>query len=166
MAGPAFVNIYNFLVDTTSWISDVPHSIRVFRAYYQSVNPGDFLRIFSPTNQGIAPLSVILCWKAGSSVRILLLGAFILAVGADVLTFAYFYPRNDLLAHLTLAGNSAPLTHILEQWRAMNWVRTAIVLIGLLCLFLRLHALDQRGEAPDGKSRKGIRAPLVSGQSL
>lgn len=144
MAGLAFVNLYNSLVDTTSWISDVPHSVAAFRAYYHAVNPGNFFRIFSPVNQVLALVSAILYWKAGGKVRNLLLAAFILAVSADVLTFSYFYPRNDLLIHLPLAGNADRLTGILRQWRGMNWVRTAIVLGGLVCLFSAVTALATR----------------------
>ena len=135
MAGIAFANLYNSVVDTTSWISDVPASILVFRQYYQHVNPGNFFRIFSPLNQILAIASVIVFWKTSSKVRLFLIIAFLLAVSGDVLTFAYFYPRNDLLVSLPIRGNTGRLTDILRQWRAMNWVRTILILAGLAFLF-------------------------------
>lgn len=48
MAGIAFANMYNSIVDTTSWISDASNSIVAFRQYFHSVNPGNFFpNIFS-----------------------------------------------------------------------------------------------------------------------
>ncbi|HEX5551751.1 MAG TPA: DUF1772 domain-containing protein [Chitinophagaceae bacterium] len=143
MAGVAFANMYNSIVDTTSWISNVPGSIAVFRQYYHSVNPGNFFRIFSPVNQILALLSLILFWKTSKKVRIFLLVAFFLAVSGDVLTFVYFYPRNDLLMNLPLQDNSAKFTHILKQWRSMNWIRTLIIFTGLLFLCLGLNRIYQ-----------------------
>jgi uncharacterized membrane protein len=144
MAGIAFANMYNSIVDTTSWISDVPASILAFRQYYQHVNPGSFFRIFSPLNQVLALVSVVVFWKTSPRVRLLLIIAFLLAVSGDVLTFAYFYPRNDLLISLPIKDNTGRLTDILRQWRAMNWMRTIIILAGLAFLFAGLERIYGR----------------------
>lgn len=141
MAGVAFANMYNSIVDTTSWISNVPDSIVVFRQYFHSINPGNFFRVFSPINQLLALLSVVLFWKVSPKARLFLIVAFLLAVLGDVVTFAYFYPRNDMLMNLPLQGNTDKFMEILKQWRAMNWVRTIIILIGLLFSCLGLHEI-------------------------
>ena len=139
MADVAFANMYNSIVDTSSWISNVPSSVEVFRQYYHSVNPGNFFRIFSPINQLLALLAVICFWKVSSKVRLFLIIAFLLAVLGDVVTFVYFYPRNDMLMNLPVQGNTARFIEILKQWRSMNWVRTFILLIGLLFSCMALN---------------------------
>src|SRR6185437_9411512 len=91
-SGVLFVNVYNSIVDTTAWGSNIPRSIQVTRNYYQSVNPGTFFRIFSPINQILALLSLVLFWKSSGIIRTFLLIAFLLYLLADVFTFSYFYP--------------------------------------------------------------------------
>ena len=144
MAGVAFANMYNSIVDTTSWISNVPSSIEDFRQYFQSVNPGNFFRLFSPVNQLLALISVILFWKTSGKTRVFLLLAFVLAVAGDVVTFSYFYPRNDMLMKLPIQGNTSQFITILKQWRFMNWIRTIILLIGLLFSCLGLNEIYQQ----------------------
>lgn len=141
MAGIAFVNMYNSIVDTTSWISDVPASVLVFRQYFHRVNPGDFFRIFSPLNQLLALIVVIVFWNTSRRARLLLMIAFLLAVSGDVLTFAYFYPRNDMLMNLPVQDNADRFFMILHQWRAMNWIRTIIILMGVVFSFSALNEI-------------------------
>jgi len=38
--GVLFTNLYNSLVDATSWGADIPNSIKAVREYYKSVSPG------------------------------------------------------------------------------------------------------------------------------
>lgn len=139
MAGVAFVNMYNSVVDTTSWISNVPASVAVFRQYYHQVNPGSFFRLFSPINQFLALIALMLFWKTSGKTRLFLVIAFLLAVLGDVITFAYFYPRNDMLMYLPLEGNAEKFTTILKEWRFMNWIRTGIIITGLLFSCLGLN---------------------------
>jgi|SRR5690242_5043793 len=141
MAGLAFANMYNSVVDTNSWISNVPDSVSVFRQYFHSVNPGNFFRIFSPINQLLALLTLILFWKTSRKTRMFLLVAFLLAIAGDVITFAYFYPRNDMLMNLPLQGNTDKFITILKQWRFMNWIRTIIILAGLAFSFSGLNEI-------------------------
>lgn len=144
MAGVAFVNMYNSIVDTTSWISNVPESVNVFRQYYHNVNPGNFFRLFSPMNQFLALIALILFWKTSGKMRLFLIIAFLLAVLGDVITFAYFYPRNDLLMYLPLQGNTERFTTILKEWRFTNWIRTAMIFFGLLFSCLALNEVYRK----------------------
>ena len=141
MAGVAFANMYNSIVDTTSWISNVPDSVSVFREYFHSVNPGNFFRVFSPINQLLVLLSLILFWKTSGKTRMFLLIAFLLAVVGDVITFSYFYPRNGMLMNLPLQGNTEKFVTILKKWRFMNWIRTLIILTGLVFSFSGLNEI-------------------------
>jgi hypothetical protein len=140
-SGLLFVNIYTSLVDARSWGSNIPNSIATAREYYKVVNPGNFFRIFSPANQLLALLVLILFWKLSPAVRLYLGVAFVLYVLADVFTFAYFYPRNDIMFKTAQLTDVDTLKKVWAEWNAMNWVRSLIILTGLIFSFLSLHKI-------------------------
>ncbi len=91
-AGLLFVNFYNSLVDAKSWGSNIPNSIATAREYFKTANPGNFFRLYSPINQVLGLLALILFWKSDPSARLSLGIAFALYVLGDVFTYAYFFP--------------------------------------------------------------------------
>jgi hypothetical protein len=137
-AGLAMVNTYTSVVDAPSWGSQIPGSLETARKYYQSTNPGDFFRIFSPINQALGLLCVVLFWKRGGRVRGFLLAAFVLYVIGEGMTFLYFYPRNDIMFTSSLADTEG-LRTTWEQWCRMNWVRTGVIAAGFVCSATALH---------------------------
>lgn len=141
-SGVLFVNIYNSIVDTTAWGSNIPKSIQVTRDYYQSVNPGTFFRVFSPINQILALLSLVLFWKSSGSIRTFLIVAFLLYFLTDVFTFTYFYPRNDIMFKSDISTNLEAIKTAWKQWVPMNWLRSFIIFIGLICSFISLHKIN------------------------
>ena len=144
MAGVLFVNIYNSIVDAVSWGSNVPASIDVMRHYYYSTNPGKFFRYFSPANQVLALLVLILFWKSSKKVRYFFAAAFLLSVLTDVFTFSYFYPANNLLMTLPLT-NVSKLSSVVHDWQLMNWLRSLIIAVELSLFFLGLNGLFKLG---------------------
>ena len=137
-AGLVLANIYTSLVDVPAWGSNIPASIEIARQYYKSSNPGNFFRIFSPLNQGLGLLCIILFWKHGKEVRWLVVTAFIFYLIGEGMTFQYFYPRNDIMFKPGLA-DAAQLKTTWGQWRSMNWVRTLVIAAGFVCSALALH---------------------------
>lgn len=140
-SGLLLINVYNSLIDTRSWGSDLPNSIATAREYYKMVNPGNFYRIFSPLNQVLALLVLILFWKSTPSVRPYLGIAVVLYVLVDVFTFAYFYPRNDILFKTASLTDIDTLKRVWSEWDAMNWVRSSMILVGVFFAFLSLHKI-------------------------
>ena len=140
-SGLFFTNTYNSLIDARSWGSAIPHSIAVTREYYSHVNPGNFFRIFSPLNQVLAIVVLILFWKSSPAVRWYLGTAFILYVLADVFTFAYFYPRNDIMFKTGSLTDMETLRKAWTGWNAMNWVRSFMLLAGIFLSSLSLHKI-------------------------
>lgn len=138
-SGLLFTNIYNSLIDAKSWGADIPNSIETARNYFKAVNPGNFFRIFSPLNQILALLVLILFWKVSPSSRIYLGVALLLYVLGDVFTFAYFYPRNDIMFKDAQLDEIYTIRNAWIGWNNMNWLRSLIVLIGLIFSFLALH---------------------------
>lgn len=141
-SGLLFVNLYTSIVDARSWGSDIPHSIAAARAYFKAANPGDFFRMFSPLNQLLGLLVLILFWKVSPAVRLSLGIAFVLYIAADALTFAYFYPRNDLLFKTAQLTDTGLLRRTVAEWSMMNWVRSFIVAAGVFFSCLSLHKIS------------------------
>jgi hypothetical protein len=127
-------------VDAKSWGSDIPHSIAAARTYFSAVNPGNFFRIFSPVNQLLALVCLFLFWKTSRTVRIALATAFVLYVLGDVMTFGYFYQRNDVMFRTAQLTDVEILTKTWSEWTAMNWVRTLVIATGVGFSF---RALDK-----------------------
>ena len=100
-AGLLFVNFYNSLVDARALGSNIPTSIATTREYFKTVNPGTFFRLFSPINQVLGLLVLILFWKSAPTARPYLGAAFWLYVLGDVFTYAYFFLRNEILCLTT-----------------------------------------------------------------
>ena len=140
-AGLMFVNFYNSLVDAKSWGSDIPNSIAAAREYFKTVNPGNFFRVFSPVNQVLALLALILFWKSAPAARPYLGAALVLYVAGEMFTFAYFFPRNDIMWNTAQLTDVDTLRKAWSEWSAMNWLRTFILLAGLCCSFLSLHKI-------------------------
>ena len=138
-AGVLLTNIYTSLIDATSWGSDIPNSIQTARDYFRTVNPGNFFRIFSPANQILALLTLILFWKKSKSARLYFAIALVLSVVGDIFTFAYFYPRNLIMFENPIAENIEQIKAAWTQWNQMNWVRS---LVGAIELFFSFKGLD------------------------
>ena len=137
-AGLTLTNIYTSVVDVPSWGSNIPFSIAAAREYFKVSDPSHFFRIFSPINQALGLISVIIFWKRSSQIRWLLVAAFLLYVTAEGMTFQYFYPRNDIMFKSTITDAEQLRTTWLE-WKNMNWLRTAIVAAGFMCSATALH---------------------------
>ena len=140
-SGLLFVNIYTSLVDAKSWGSNISSSIATAREYFKSVSPGNFFRIFSPLNQVIAVIVLILFWKSSPSIRLLLGIALALYIICDVFTFSYFYSRNDIMFKTAPLSDTGLLRKAWSQWTTMNWLRSLLVFAGLFLYFVCLHKI-------------------------
>jgi hypothetical protein len=139
-AGLLFVNIYNSVIDATSWGSNIPVSIETAKEYFKIVNPGNFMRIASPINQLLTLIALITCWKMGKKMRIYCGSALLIAVLVDVFTFGYFYPRLNIMFIQPITNVEAIKT-AWSEWSSMNWVRSGLVLINLVFDFIALTLL-------------------------
>ena len=140
-SGVLISNIYTSVVDATSWGSNIPHSIEAAREYFKAVNPGNFFRIYSPVNQVLALLALVVFWKASPAIRLYLGIAFVIYVLADVMTFGYFYPRNDIMFKTAQLTDIALLKKTWAEWNMMNWVRSAVALCGLIFSLIGLDRI-------------------------
>ena len=137
-SGLLFTNIYNSMIDAKLWGTDIPRSIETAREYLKAVNPGNFFRIFSPINQVLALVALVLFWKSSPTVRIYLGITLVLYVLSELFTFSYFYPRNDIMFKNSLTDIDA-IRKAWTGWNSMNWLRSFILFAGIIFSFMALH---------------------------
>lgn len=142
-SGILFVNLYNSLIDAPNWGADLPNSIISARQYFAVVNPGNFFRIVSPLNQVLALIAVVVCWKFGRE-RYIAIGSLVLAILADVLTFGYFYPRNEILFVAPIEAGVDSIRLAWEQWSTMNWFRSAMCAVSAVLGLILLVTTSKR----------------------
>ena len=139
-SGVLFSNVFNSMVIAVATDSDIPNSIIAGKEFFKVANPGDFFKVFSPASQLLTVLSLLLFWKNGKKVRLFLGIALLCSVSADVMAFTYFHPRTDIMF-----GNPIPevatLHKLSTEWMTMNWVRSFILLIGVVCSFLAVDRI-------------------------
>ena len=132
-------NLYNSIVDAPSWASNIPASVETARNYFSITNPGILFRVSSPVGQVLALLTLILFWKSAPNVRIYLGAALVLYIMVDLFTFSYFYPR--LAVIYGKVTDPEALRAAVAQWSNMNWVRSAMIAVGLFLSCFSLHKI-------------------------
>lgn len=147
-SGLFFTNIYNSIVNAANWESNIPNSITATKDFFVVANPGTFFQLIDPTNLLLILLALILFWKKSSSIRLYLGVALLCYISSMLLTFTYFYPRNEIM----FLSEQLPDTDILKkaasEWGRMNWVRSLIWLAGLICSFLALDKVSSSTQKP------------------
>ena len=137
-SGLFFTNIYNSIVNAANWESNIPQSITATKDFFVVANPGTFFKLIDPTNMLLIVLALILFWKRSSSIRLFLGIALLCYVSSMILTFTYFYPRNEVMFLSEQLPGTETLKKVAYEWGRMNWVRSLIWLTGLVCSFLAL----------------------------
>ena len=132
-------NVYTSIIDARSWGSNIPESIATARQYFKTVNPGNFFRIFSPLNQALAIICVIVFWKTSPAIRLHLIIAMVFYMAAEGMTFMYFYPRNAIMFQTASLTDVDLLRKTWSEWNSMNWVRSILLLCGIVFSCMALH---------------------------
>ena len=133
-SGVLFVNIYNSTVDAPNWGTHIPFSIQTARNYFTTKSSSDFLKICSIVIHILGINSVIRFWKNDKQIRLYTISALALILIIDLLTFAYFFPRNDIMFDLNSTVDIQTLTNAWREWVTMNWVRMVIT-SGIVMLY-------------------------------
>lgn len=139
-SGVLFSNIFNSMVIAVATDSDIPNSITAGKEFFKVANPGDFFKIFSPASQILTLLSIILFWKNSKIVRLFLGIALLCSISGDIMAFTYFHPRTDVMFSDINPGVET-LKKLSSEWSSMNWVRSFILLIGIVFSFLAIDKI-------------------------
>lgn len=148
-SGVLFVNIYNSIVDTPNWGANIPASMEIARSYFAEKSPQDFFKIAGIVIHILGINCVIRFWKTDKQIRFFTISALALILITDLLTSAYFFPRNDIMFTLNGTTDIQTLTKAWREWESMNWVRTFITLgiVALYCLSLnKLFSIKQKNQ--------------------
>lgn len=137
-SGLFFTNIYNSIVNAANWESNIPYSIKATKDFFTVANPGTFFKLIDLPNLLLIALSLLLFWKKSTSIRVFLGIALLCFISSLVLTFTYFYPRNEIMFLSAQLPDTETLKRVAAEWGIMNWVRSLIWLVGLICAFLAL----------------------------
>lgn len=137
-SGLFFTLVYNSIVNASNWESNIPQSITATRDFFVVANPGTFFQVVDPTTTLLTVLVLILFWKQSSSIRLLLGIALVCYVTSMILTFTYFYPRNDVMFTSEQLPDIETLKQAATEWGRMGWVRYLLSLAGLVCSVLAL----------------------------
>jgi hypothetical protein len=137
-SGLFFTNIYNSIVNAANWESNIPYSIKATKDFFTVANPGSFFKLIDLPNLLLIALALILYWKNSTSIRVFLGIALLCFISSLVLTFTYFYPRNEIMFLSVQLPDTETLKRVAAEWGSMNWVRSLIWLVGLICTFLAL----------------------------
>ncbi|MFD2825250.1 anthrone oxygenase family protein [Leeuwenhoekiella polynyae] len=132
--GVLFVNIYNSIVYDPNWGTHIPSSIETARNYFTTKSPSNLFKIFGIVIHILGINSVIRFWKNDKQIRLYNISALFLILIIDLLTFAYFLPRNDIMFDLNSTADIQTLTTAWREWANMNWVRTFIT-FGIVMLY-------------------------------
>lgn len=133
-SGLLFVNIYNSIVDAPNWGTNIPASIEIARNYFAVKSPQDFFKIVGIVIHILGINCVIRFWKTDKQIRFFNISALALILIIDLLTFTYFFPRNDIMFTLNGTTDIQKLTNAWSEWEIMNWVRTLIT-FGVIALY-------------------------------
>ena len=139
-SGVLFANFFNSIVIAVATDSNIPDSVIAGKEYFRFVNPGDFFKIFSPASQLLTLLSLIIFWKSLKKVRLLLGIALLCYITSDILAFTYFHPRTDVMFSDPIPDIDT-LKRLSAEWSVMNWVRSFILLTGLIFSFLAVDKI-------------------------
>lgn len=124
--------IYEMVVIMPLWSANLPNSVLEWNARPNFVvNPTRFYLPIVITVILSSLLGMILSWKT-SNQRLWLILSTVCGVTAFVFTLIYFFPKNDVLFRNQNAGLSGEeITAIAHAWLSANYVRAAIMAIGL-----------------------------------
>ncbi len=142
-SGLFFTLVYNSIVNAANWESNIPQSITATRDFFVVANPGTFFQLVDPTNMLLNVLALILFWKS-RSIRLFLGIALLCYVSSMVLTFTYFYPRNDVMFLSEQLPDAETLKKAASEWGRMGWVRCLLTLAGLVCTFIALDKASSK----------------------
>ncbi len=137
-SGLFFTLVYNSIVNAANWESNIPQSITATKDFFVVANPGTFFQVVDPTTMLLTVLALILFWKQSSSIRLFLGIALLCYISSMILTFTYFYPRNDIMFLSKQLPDTETLKKAASEWGRMGWVRCFLSLAGLVCSFLAL----------------------------
>jgi uncharacterized membrane protein len=123
--------VYQNVVDAPNYMG-APTSLEHARGFYHATNPGMFFRSMVPATQLFLLLAIVFNWKPDPSTRWRIAAALGFLILADMVTFRFHYPRNDILFIAPLTQPPAYYDRVVTEWAIGNYVRVALILTAVV----------------------------------
>ena len=128
--------VYEHVAVVPRWSAAPPASLSMFQGKY-GLNPTPFWKAIHPVTLLLLVASIILFWKTGS--RLYLLITFAGYALVLIITFAFFVPELIAITGQAFSGNADPsLTKRAGLWETLSLVRLAFLIVLAITAFLGL----------------------------
>lgn len=139
---------YESVVMAPNYSARVPESLEHARSFFAVVTPASYFRVLSPVTQILLVLSTALAWREPKA-RWWFVGALVALAAADVITFTYHYPRNEMMFQKPLSETPPQaLADAAREWGPANHLRIALMAVAVAAALLGLTRLARRS-APE-----------------
>lgn len=128
--------VYESVVMAPNYERDIPDSLGIARRFLQRTTPAHYFRVIAPSTLILLLIDVIVSWHMPYARTGLLIGFASLVIG-DVLTFAFHYPRLEIMFKHPLGDDVARLRKAAREWAVGNVVRAVLLVLAFLAV---LHA--------------------------
>jgi uncharacterized membrane protein len=127
--------LYQNVVDAPNYMG-APASLEHARGFYHATNPGMFFRALVPATQLFLVLALVFNWRPAPGTRWRLAGALAVLILADVVTFRFHYPRNEILFIAPLTKPPEYYDRVVTEWAMGNYVRVALILTAVVLVMM------------------------------
>jgi uncharacterized membrane protein len=132
---------YESVVMAPNYERDVPSSIDLARQFLKRTTPAHYFRIIAPLTLLLLVVDVIVCWPFPQP-RWWLVGGLVSLAVADAITFAFHYPRLEIMFKSPLPENPALLRTATREWATGNYLRLALLLATFLLVLQAFATLS------------------------
>lgn len=134
--------VYESVVINPNYRTNIPQALENLRSFMKSKTPANYFRIVSPVTMISLLITLIICWGILSE-RWWFMGAFLILIAADTITYSFHYPRNKVLFIDPLSPDTKRLTRLAKQWQIGNKIRIGLLATAILSVMLGIFALVQ-----------------------
>jgi uncharacterized membrane protein len=127
---------YESVVMAPNYERDIPDSLSTARRFLVRTTPAHYFRVVAPITLIVLLIDVIVSWRVPYARTGLVTGFVALAVG-DAITFAFHYPRLDIMFKQPLGEDAVRLRKAAREWALGNIVRAVLLVVAFLAV---LHA--------------------------
>jgi hypothetical protein len=131
---------YESVVMAPNYERDIPESLDIARQFMRRVTPANYFRVLAPLTLVILLAGIAVSWQL-EVVRWWMVGGFVAVATGDVITFAFHYPRLNIMFKAPLTDDADRLRKAAGEWAAGNFVRLALLAIAFLCVLQALGAV-------------------------
>lgn len=132
--------VYESVIMNPNYRANIPQSLEQLRSFMKVKTPANFFRIISPVTMLSLLITVVVCWGSVSE-RWWYVTAFATLIVADLITYAFHYPRNKVLFIDPLSSDTELLRRLAREWQTGNKVRIILLVIAILSVMFGIFVI-------------------------